>query len=53
MKNNLFILENTLNPWPVKRLQVKDGKFEVFNSKGLHFMHLDSSSILPKIGKLW
>ena len=38
-----------LNPGPVTRDKINDPKFEAFNSKGLHFIHLIISSILPKI----
>lgn len=53
-KNNLLYLKMfgrgyQLNPRPVKGHQIKDGKFEVFNNKGLHFMHLNSNSLLLKI----
>ena len=38
-----------LNPRPVNRHQLKDHKFEVFTRKGLHFIHLNINSLLPKI----
>ena len=37
-----------LNPGPVARHQLNDPKFEVFNSKGLHLIHLNVNSLLPK-----
>lgn len=55
-KNNVLYLimllilsgDINLNPGPVKRHQTKDEKFEVPNSKGLHFMHLNINSLPPK-----
>ena len=41
-----------LNPGPVNRHQIKKEDFEVFNKKGLHFMHLNINSLLNKIDKL-
>ena len=41
-----------LNPGPVNRHQIKDHKFEVFTRKGLHFIHLNINSLLPKIDEL-
>ena len=41
-----------LNPGPVTRHQLKDPKFESFNNKGLHLIHLNINSLLPKIDKL-
>ena len=41
-----------LNPEPVTRHQLSDPKFEAFNNKGLHLIHLDISSLLHKIDKL-
>ena len=41
-----------LNPRPVNRHQLKDHKFEVFTRKGLHFIHLNINSLLPKIDEL-
>ena len=41
-----------LNPGPVARVQLNDPKFEVFNNKGLHLIHLNVNSLLPKIDKL-
>ena len=41
-----------LNPGPVNMHQIKDRKFEVFTRKGLHFIHLNINSLLPKIDEL-
>ena len=41
-----------LNPGPVARHQLNDPKFEVFNNKGLHLIHLNVNSLLPKIDEL-
>ena len=41
-----------LNPGPVTRHQLKDPKFEAFNNKGLHLIHLHINSLLPKIDEL-
>ena len=41
-----------LNPGPVDRNQIKKGDFEVFNNKGLHFMHLNINGLLNKIDEL-
>ena len=41
-----------LNPGPVTRHQLKDPKFEAFNNKGLHLIHLNVNSVLPKIDEL-
>ena len=41
-----------LNPGPLDRNQIKKGDFEVFNNKGLHFMHLNINSLLNKIDEL-
>ena len=41
-----------LNPGPVTRHQLKDPKFEAFNNKELHLIHLNINSLLPKIDKL-
>ena len=41
-----------LNPGPVNIHQIKDHKFEVFTRKGLHFIHLNINSLLPKIDEL-
>ena len=41
-----------LKPEPVNRHQIKKEHFEVFNNKGLHFMHLNITSILNKIDEL-
>ena len=38
-----------LNPGPVTRHQLKDPKFEAFNNKGLHLIHLNVKSLLPNI----
>ena len=42
----------SLNPGPVTRHQTNDPKFEVFNGKGLHLIHLNINSLLPKIDEL-
>ena len=41
-----------LNPGPVTRHQLNDPKFEAFNNKGLHLIHLNINSLLPEIDKL-
>ena len=41
-----------LNPGPVTRHQLNDPKFETFNNKGLHLIHLNINSLLPKIDEL-
>ena len=41
-----------LNPGPVTRHQLKDPKVEAFNNKGLHLIHLNINSLLPKIDEL-
>ena len=41
-----------LNPRPVTRHQLKDPKFEAFNNKGLHLIHLNINSLLAKIDEL-
>ena len=41
-----------LNPGPVARHQLNDPKFEILNNKGLHLIHLNINSLLPKIDEL-
>ena len=41
-----------LNPGPVTRYQLKDPKFEASNNKGLHLIHFNINSLLPKIDEL-
>ena len=41
-----------LSPVPVNRNETKDHKTEVCTTKGLHFIHLNISSTLPKIEEL-
>ena len=41
-----------MNPGPANRYQIKVHKFEVFTRKRVHFIHLNTNSLLPKIGKL-
>ena len=41
-----------LNSGPVDRNQIKKEDFEVFNKKGLHFMHLNINGLLNKIDEL-
>ena len=41
-----------LNPGPVDKNQIKKEDFEVFNNKGLHFMHLNINGLLNKIDEL-
>ena len=41
-----------LNPGPVARHQLNYPKFEVFNKKGLHVIHLNINILLPKIDEL-
>ena len=50
----LLILSGSinLNAGPANRYQIKDHKFEVFTRKRVHFIHLNSNSLLPKIGEL-
>ena len=38
-----------LNPGPVTKHQLNNPKFEAFNNKGLHLIHLNVNSLLPKI----
>ena len=46
----LLLLGNVnLNSGPVTIHQLNDPKFEAFNNKGLHFMHLDINSLVHKI----
>ena len=37
-----------LNPRPANRHQIKDHNIEVFTRKGLHFIHRNINSLLPK-----
>ena len=42
-----------LNPGPLYNNQIQpQSEWSVFNSRGLHFIHLDVNSLLPKIGEL-
>ena len=41
-----------LNPGLVTRHQLKDPKFEAFNNKGPHLIHLNINILLPKIDEL-
>ena len=41
-----------LNPGVADWNQIKKEDFEVFNNKGLHFMHLNISSLLNEIDEL-
>ena len=41
-----------LNPGPVDWKKTKKEDFEVFNNKGLHFMHLNTNGLLNKIDEL-
>ena len=41
-----------LDAGPVTRHQINYPKFEVFNSKALHFIHLVINSLLPKLDEL-
>ena len=41
-----------LNPGPVTKHQLNNPKFEAFNNKGLHLIHLNVNSLLPKIDEL-
>ena len=41
-----------LNPGPVDWKKTKKEDFEVFNNKGLHFMHLNINGLLNKIDEL-
>ena len=47
-----LILSGDINPEPVIRHQLKDSKFKAFNNKGLHLIHLNINSLLPKIDEL-
>ena len=50
LKIKLFFSGNIeLNPGAVNRNKVKKENFELFNNKGLHFMHLNINSLLNKI----
>ena len=40
-----------LKPGPARH-QLNDPKFEVFNNKGLHLIHLNVNSLLPKVYEL-
>ena len=48
----LFSGNINLSPRLVIRHQLKDPKFEAFNNKGLHLIHLNINSLLPKIDEL-
>ena len=52
LKMTLLLSGDNLNPGPVARHQLKDPKFEAFNNKGLHLMHLNINSLLAKIDEL-
>ena len=41
-----------INTGPVTRHQLNDLKFEAFNNKGHHLIHLNINSPLPKIDEL-
>ena len=41
-----------LNSGPIDRNQIKKEDFEVFNNKGLHFMHLNINGLLNKTDEL-
>ena len=41
-----------LNPGPADTNQIIKEDFEVFNNKGLHFMHLNINGLLNKIDEL-
>ena len=41
-----------LNPGPVHRDQVLSTNWEVFKKRGLHFLHININSLLPKIDEL-
>ena len=41
-----------LKPGPVDWKKTKKEDFEVFNNKGLHFMHLNTNGLLNKIDEL-
>ena len=47
----VFILSGDVNcnPGSVMRHQINDPKFEAFNSRRLHFMHVNIDSLLPKV----
>ena len=40
------------NPGPVTKHQLNDPKFETFNNKGLHLIHLNINNLMPKIDEL-
>ena len=50
----LLILSDdiNLNPGSINLHQIKDRKFKVFTRKGLHFIHLNTNGLLPKIDEL-
>ena len=48
----LFSGNINLSPRIVIIHQLKDPKFEAFNNKGLHLIHLHINSLLPKIDEL-
>ena len=47
----VFILSGDVNcnPGSVMRHQINDPKFEAFNSRRLHFIHVNIDSLLPKV----
>ena len=53
--NLLLLLSSniSLNPGPLHNDQLQpQSEWSVFNSRGLHFIHLNVNSLLPKINKL-
>ena len=42
-----------VNPGPVHRVQDEiENKYEIFNKRGLHFLHINVNSLLPKIEEM-
>ena len=48
----LLLGDINLSPGPITRHQLNDPKFEAFNNKGLHLIHFNINSLLPKIDEL-
>ena len=42
----------SLNPGPPHNSQIDSLSWNVFNKKGLHFLHINVNSILPKIEEI-
>ena len=48
----LLLGDINLNPGSVTRQQLNDPKSEAFNNQGIHLIHLNINSLLPKIDEL-